>query len=138
MSRLTLAERLARGRETEDARRARLVEQAANMRRRQAEKRNEAHVCPPSETDAQLTRLQGVLNRVAPANIAPIPIAMMFEDGQWTVDINVRIRGVTDYEVSGSGESLAHALANAARTLAHQADNERRSTRDARVYGLAY
>lgn len=124
--------------ENEETKRLRLVQQAKNMRARQVEKRTTGHKCHPSETDRQLLKLEECLTRVAPANIAPIPIAMMFEDGRWTVDVSVRIKSVTDYEVSGTSESLANALVNARRTLSHQTDNERQSYQDAKTYGLSY
>jgi hypothetical protein len=137
MSRKTLAERLAAGAETAEQRRQRLVEQAGRMRAAQALRRAEGHKCPPSKTDAQLARLQDLLQRVAPDNIAPQPIGMMLEGDTWFVDVTVRIRGVTDYEVAGDGKTLADALAKARGNLANQEFNLNRAARDAARYGYA-
>lgn len=93
------------------------------------------HCDCPHETQNQLTRLNKMLDRVAPANIASTPIAMMLENGIWTVDITVRIRGVTDYGVSGDGATLAAALSEACRALTNRAQNERESAASASRYG---
>lgn len=67
--------------------------------------------------EATLTALEDRLARLAPENIAPIPIAACKElvDGTpyWTVDVHVRIPRVTEYEVSGTDKTLAGALRRA-------------------------
>jgi hypothetical protein len=131
--------------ETWEQRSERLIAQAAAMRERQAQKRatqgytRPKHVCPPNGVlDDQYEKLMAGLARVAPANIAPIPVAMMLEDGLWTVDVHVRIKGVTEYEVSGAGETLSDALTNAQRQLANRSTNERRAYRDTKVYSISF
>ena len=131
--------------ETREQRTERLTAQAAAMRARQAElrslngNRRTKHVCPETGTlDIQYKKLLAVLDRIAPANIASIPIAAMLEDGQWSVDVHVRIKGVTEYEITGTGEPLSDAITNAQRQLAHRSYNERKAKRDSQAYGLAY
>lgn len=124
--------------ESKQERHDRLVLQAAAMREKRANK--QPHVCTPllSPTDRELHRLLNMLEKVAPDNIAPVPVATMLEAGRWTVDVTVRIKGVTDYDTEGSGESLADALAAATRNLSYRTFNERRAQNEARVYRLAY
>lgn len=62
--------------------------------------------------------IESKLAQVAPDNIAPIPIASAKErqpDGSylWNVDLHVKIRGVTEYDVQGTGPTLAAALRSA-------------------------
>ena len=79
------------------------------------------HVCPPSETDARLLHLYKMLEALACDNIAPIPIAMSLENDEWVVDVHVRIKGVTEYEVTGTGKTLADALQRATYYLSREA-----------------
>lgn len=127
--------------ETPFQRLERLTLQAQAMRERQAELKRlgrPKHQCPPHKLDDQFSKLMAVLERVAPANIAPIPIAFMQEDGQWSVDIHVRIRGVTEYEVTGTGDTLSDAIANAQRHLSQQTRNERQASLDSDTFTVAY
>lgn len=123
--------------ETPEERHSRLVEQAARMRAAQRQKRA-SHECAPSETDAQLARVERLMARHAPGNVAPIPIATAKEDGKWTVDLHVKIPRVTEYEVSSEGDSLADALARAATALTHQSDLRDRATRNAHAFGFSF
>ena len=103
--------------ESVEERHARLVQHAKSMRETRAAKRMAAHKCPMSPLDAAYANLLLSLNRVAPGNIASMPIAMGMENGKWTVDISVRVPGITDYEVSTHGTTLDIAITNAAQYL---------------------
>lgn len=85
--------------------------------------------------DEQFEGLMTMLATVAPANIAPIPLAVWQEDGRWNVEVHVRIRRVTEYEVAGSGVTLSDALANAKRALAHEEQNTRQGRSNAETFG---
>lgn len=123
--------------ETPEDRKTRLTAQAAKMRAAQALKRTTQHTCPPSETDAQLTRLAHLLARHAPDNIAPIPVAMSLgADLQWTIDLHVRIAGDTEYELSEQSETFATAVRRAADRLTHQQDLRDRGARHAATFRI--
>lgn len=62
--------------------------------------------------------LESRLDRLAPGNTARVPIAAAREvdengDQVWTVDLHVRIPGVTEYDITGAGKTLAGALRRA-------------------------
>ena len=122
--------------ETAEQRRERLVQHAANMRQAREQKRADMHTCSPSPTDVALEALTSTLSRLASGNVATIPIATSLEEGEWTVDISVRIPGVTDYEVSASGKTLADAFAHANALLtSNHNDLRAKATRNATRYG---
>lgn len=116
-------------------RRKQLVQQAALMRERRAQKKD-AHACPPSGIDRQYKRLLGALDRHAVGNTAPIPVAAMLEDGVWSVDVHVRIPRVTEYEVTGTGDTFEEALRNAADSLCRPGILYGRARREAEAFGL--
>lgn len=117
--------------ETPEARRERLQTHAEFMRLKRAAQ----HVCPPNKIDTQMQKLQDLLERVAPDNIAPIPISMAREEGRWKVDIHVRRKRITEYELTGESDELAGAIANARSMLSRVAGNEARGVHDASLYG---
>jgi hypothetical protein len=75
-----------------------------------------------------------MLTKYACDNMAPIPIAMALEDNQWTIDIHVRLPGITEYEITTFSENLAFAIANATNALGHQADLLRNARKNAAIY----
>jgi hypothetical protein len=60
--------------------------------------------------------IQARLARVAPDNVAQIPFAIAFEDGQWHVDIMVK-RPHVEYDVHAQGEDLTQAMKGAYKRL---------------------
>jgi hypothetical protein len=88
--------------------------------------------------DDQIEGLMAVLTTVAPANIAPIPVAIWQEDGKWNVEVHVRVRRVTEYEVCGTGVTLSDALANARRALANENVNVRQASINAETFGFTF
>jgi hypothetical protein len=88
--------------------------------------------------DDQIEALMTVLATVAPDNIAPIPVAIWQEDGKWSVEVHVRVRRVTEYEVCGTGATLSDALANARRALANENTNVRQASINAETFGFTF
>jgi hypothetical protein len=88
--------------------------------------------------DDQIEGLMAVLATVAPDNIAPIPVAIWQEDGKWNVEVHVRVRRVTEYEVCGTGVTLSDALANARRALANENVNVRQASINAETFGFTF
>lgn len=124
--------------ETDEARKQRLINQAVLIRAAQAKKKTERHVCKSGDIDEQYVRLLGRLRRVAPANIAPYPISMMWDinESQWLVDLHVRIEGITEYELTGVGATLASAIANANNAIIKQKFNERLAAKDKESFNV--
>jgi hypothetical protein len=82
-----------------------------------------------------ITALQDRLDKIAPGNTAPVPIAAAMEhtdDGEpcWTVDVHVRIPGEAEYEVTGAGKTLCGALRRAYLGL-----NNEKQIRDLSAFG---
>lgn len=79
--------------------------------------------------------LEAKLERFASGNIASTPIAMMLEDGQWTVDVTVHIPRVTEYAIDATNTDLAVAIAECAANLSNQGILTRSAKQDAKVFG---
>lgn len=89
----------------------------------------------PRTLDFEYTRLDALLNKIACDNIAPIPIAMALDEGKWTVDIHVKIKGVKEYEVTGTDAILSRAIQLAYRGLANQTNVNRNSATNQKIWG---
>ena len=74
-------------------------------------------------------------------NIAPCPIAMTEElrDGQtvWVVDIHIRVRRVTEFDISTEGATLSEALRAAYLGLNNEAGLRTRAARANEAFGVA-
>lgn len=71
-----------------------------------------------SDEPKTITALEERLDKLAPENAARVPIAAareLDENGEtvWTVDLHVKIPGVTEYDITGAGKTLTGALRRA-------------------------
>lgn len=75
------------------------------------------------------------------ANVAPCPIAMTeeFRDGQtvWVVDLHIRVRRVTEFDISTEGSTLSEALRAAYLGLNNEAGLRLRASRANEAFGVA-
>ena len=117
----------------------RIEEAKRKNRERMADKRHsEPSYVSLDATEKQLTRLQWYLRTFAENNTAPVPIAMMLESGIWTVDVQVRLPGVTEYDITANHTSLARAIAHAASYLKRQDIILAQARQNQLDYGLTY
>lgn len=99
--------------ETPDQRRSRLVAHAAKMRAARGKKTTILH---STGLSLQLERTTRLMNRLAPDNMAPMPMAMALEGNTWTVDLHIRTRD-KEFEGNAEAKELEDALASARRGL---------------------
>lgn len=76
------------------------------------------------------------------ANTAPMPVSMsqaLNEGGElvWMVDLHIRVRGVTEFEISAEGATLAEALRGAYLGMNNRAGLIKNAQRANDAFGIA-
>jgi len=81
--------------------------------------------------------LERRLRDIAPNNTAPYPLEIVLDSrGIWTVDIHVRIPRITEYELTGVGETLLQALERAHWGLDRETENRKHADAANRKFGV--
>jgi len=124
--------------ETFDERRTRLVNQMATARAAQAEKRKHAHVCPSNDLDMAYSKLMKRMAKYAPNNAAMLPITTSLDGGIWYVDLHVHLKGVIEYGIEATGDTLCDALTNASKRLSRQSDIRNEANHERTLFDLTF
>jgi hypothetical protein len=88
------------------------------------------------DIDWELSHLQRTLERIAYDNIAPIPIAFALENGRWCIDVQVHVKGVTEYEVTAWDYDLATALSKINHALRYQERLHNNAEKNNALFGV--